>query len=108
MCLSCVAVLSLYACKKDAAGQQACNSNAVTTRTIVNKKATVKLTATATHSIYLVEEGAIDTKLIPCSIAMEYYQHDLQVIISGEVKQTDHDNRNPCCLENFVITSISK
>ncbi len=98
-----------YACKKgESSSHQNCDTGAATIRTIVSKKATVKLTATATHAIYLVEEGAVDTKLIPCSIGMEYYQNDLSVIISGEVKQTKPDGMSPCCMENIVLTSISK
>ena len=103
-------LLSLCACKKKEAIVNGCESNAPTSRVITGKKATVKLTGTATHPIYLVEEGSIDTKLVPCNYptGADYYQHDLQVIISGEVKSTPSTAYGPCCMESFVITTIAK
>lgn len=68
----------------------------------------VKLTATVTEPVYLVEEGTIDTRLIPCNFPMEFYQNDLQVNISGEVKSTQQIGSAPCCAENFVIKEISR
>jgi len=37
---------------------------------------------------------------------MEFYQNDLQVIISGDVKATPQSGF--CCNENFVITKITR
>ena len=81
-----------YSCKKAGNTKQGCDPNATTTRQIVNKRATVKLTATAVYPVYLVEEGSIDTKLIPCNFPNAFYQNDLPVIISGDVKETDQKN----------------
>lgn len=94
-------------CKK---GNKAttCFSGVPTIREINSKRAVVRLTATYTEPVYLVEEGTIDTRLIPCNFPMEFYQNDLQVIISGEVKATQQTSQAPCCAENFVITKISR
>lgn len=82
-----------------------CSANAVTTRQVVNKPAVVKVTATI-YSIYLVEEGSMDLKLVPCDfLPIEFIQNDLQVIISGDVKQRKN-NADPCCTENIKITSL--
>lgn len=93
-------------CKKDKSSTE-CFHGAVTVRQITNKQAVVKLTATV-NPVWLIEQGSIDTKLIPCNFPMEFYQNDLQVIISGEVKSTPQAGPGPCCLENFVITKISR
>jgi hypothetical protein len=97
-------------CKKeDKTGETInCFSNNLTTRQITNKRAVVKLTATATEPIYLVEEGTIDTRLLPCNLPMEFYQHNLSVTISGEVKATQQNGLAPCCAEDFVITKIAR
>ena len=85
-----------------------CFADLATTRQVSNKRATVKLTATISEPVYLVEEGAIDTRLLPCNLPMAYYQHDLKVTVSGEVKDTPQIGSPPCCVENFVITAISR
>lgn len=85
-----------------------CLPDSPTIRVIENKKAIVKLTATAVEPVYLVEEGAIDTRLIPCNFPMEFYQNDLQVTISGNVKAFQQTMPVTCCAENFVITKISR
>ena len=102
-----LAMLISTSCKKEAK-KTPCFGNAATSRVITNKKAIVKLTATAVEPVYLVEEGTIDTRLIPCSFPLEFYQQDLQVTVSGEVKVTPHTTMVPCCAENFVITKISR
>lgn len=101
------ASLAMPSCKKEDKAT-ACFADMATTRKISNKRATVKLTATMTEPVYLVEEGTIDTRLLPCNLPMEYYQHDLQVTISGDVKATTQTGPAPCCAENFVITAISR
>jgi hypothetical protein len=100
-------MLHLISCKKQDEST-GCFSNAATTRVIANKKAMVKLTATAVEPVYLVEEGSIDTRLIPCNFPPEFYENDLEVTISGEVKATPQTGLVPCCAENFVITKISR
>ena len=94
-------------CKKEEKATN-CFSDAPTVRVITNKKATIKLTATYVEPVYLVEEGTIDTRLIPCNFPMEFYQDDLPVTISGEVKESKQTRLVPCCAENFVITKISR
>lgn len=106
-----ISVLTIFllpvSCKK---GDKAtnCFSGVPTIRQINNKKAVIRLTATYVEPVYLVEEGTIDTRLIPCNFPMEFYQNDLQVTISGKVKVTKQTGQVPCCAENFVITSISR
>lgn len=94
-------------CKKDdkPAG---CFADEPTTRQLTNKKAIVKLTATITEPVYLVEEGAIDTRLLPCNLPMEFYQHDLVVTVSGDVKAAPQAAQAPCCAEKLVITAITR
>ena len=93
------------ACNKDKK-PKAC-ADAQTVREVINKRAVIKLTATV-HPVYLIEEGAIDTKLVPCNFPAELYQHDLHVTISGEVRATPQQSGQPCCFENFVITKITR
>lgn len=100
-------MFNLISCKKEDKATD-CFPDTSTVRVIDNKKAVVKLTATAVEPVYLVEEGTIDTRLVPCNFPMEFYQHDLQVIVSGEVKVTHQTGSVPCCAENFVITKISR
>ena len=99
-------ILTVSSCKK---GEKVdgCLPEATTVRQITNKKAVVKLNGTI-YGSYLIEEGSIDTKLIPCNLPMEFYQNDLQVIISGDVKQTPQDNFGPCCTQYFVISKITR
>jgi hypothetical protein len=92
-------------CKKDEK-TDSCFSGSPTVRQIVNQQATIKVTGTIL-GVYMVEQGSIDTKLIPCNLPQEFLQNDLQVIISGEVKSTP-PGTGPCCSNNFVITSISR
>ncbi|RYZ28888.1 MAG: hypothetical protein EOP49_41090 [Sphingobacteriales bacterium] len=101
-------LLSLFtSCKKDnkTAG---CFAGELTTRKLANKKATIKLTATITEPVCLVEEGAIDTRLLPCNLPMEFYQHDLVVTVSGDVKAARQTGQVPCCAENLAITAITR
>ncbi len=93
-------------CKKDKKTTE-CFADASTVRQITNKQAVIKLTATI-NPVYIVEQGSIDTKLIPCNFPMEFYQNDLKVVISGDVKSTLQGGPGPCCTENFVITKITR
>ena len=93
-------------CKKDKSSTE-CFAGAPTVRQITHKQAVIKLTATV-NPVWIIEQGSIDTKLIPCNFPIEFYQDGLQVIISGEVKSTRQVGPQPCCTENFVITKISR
>ena len=94
-----------YSCKKQGSKDE-CFNGIATIRQLIDRPATIKVTATV-HSVYLVEQGAIDTKLIPCNLPMEFMQNDLQVIVSGNVKATPQ-TAGPCCAENFTITKITR
>ena len=101
-----ILVTLFNSCKKDKNSTE-CFPDAATVRQITNKQATIKVTATI-NSVYIIEQGSIDTKLIPCNLPMEFYQNDLQIVISGDVKSTIQGGPGPCCNENFVITKISR
>ena len=93
------------ACKKDKVSNSC--ADGPTVRHIINKRAIIKVGALI-HPVYLVEEGSVDTKLVPCNFPPEFYQADLEVVINGEVKGTPQPAGTPCCFENFVITKISR
>lgn len=97
-------IILFNSCKKEKANTE-CFPNATTVRQISNKQAVIKLTGTV-NDVWIIEEGSIDTKLIPCNFPMEFYQDGLKVIISGDVKSTPQ--AGPCCSENFFITKITR
>ena len=98
-----LAVTILFSsCEKEEIEVIDCFPNEATTRQIINKQATIKL---ANNQYYIVENGAIDTKLIPCNLPQEFQINNLVVTISGDVKATIQ-NGTPCCSENFVISNI--
>src|SRR6185312_14119119 len=68
----------LISCKKDNK-EGGCFDDLPTVREISHKKATVKMTATMSEPVYLVEDGTIDTRLIPCEIPLEFQQEGLRV-----------------------------
>jgi len=101
-----ILIIIFNSCKKEKETTE-CFPNVTTVRQISNKQAVIKLTATV-NPVWIIEQGSIDTKLIPCNFPMEFYQDGLQVIISGEVKSMPQSGPGPCCTENFVITKISR
>jgi hypothetical protein len=100
-----ILIIVFASCKKEE-NTNHCFSGVSTVRQITNRPAVIKVTATV-YGVYIVEQGAIDTKLIPCNLPAEFMQHDLPVTISGDVKATPRD-AGPCCAENFVITEIKR
>lgn len=104
-----ILILSSNACKKDKKepSPDDCFSGSTIIRQITDAEATVHVTAQV-QGIYLVEKGAIDTRLIPCNLPKEFMQHNLKVIISGEVRNGATLAGSPCCAENFVITKITR
>lgn len=104
-----VLLTGLACSKNDNRKTDGCYPGAPTGRVITDKKATVHISGGTVDPEYLVEEGTIDTKLIPCSpLAEEFRQNNLKVIISGEVKATPYKSGQPCCSYSFVITKIEK
>lgn len=95
-----------HSCKKDDTKTTDCFPNADTYRQIVDKPATVRQQASGTF--YIIEQGTIDTKLNPCNLPTEFQVDNLQVTISGDVKATTQGGPGPCCIENFVITKITR
>ncbi|WP_315814005.1 hypothetical protein [Paraflavitalea speifideaquila] len=105
-----VLLIAVGACSKDDNKKtDGCYPGAPTGRVITNKKATVHVSGGLKTSTYLVEDGTVDTKLVPCNpLTSEFLQNDLKVFISGEVKATPYTSGEPCCIYSFVITSITK
>ena len=99
-----VATTLFSSCEKKEVEKTDCFHIEATTRQIVNKQATIKL---ANNQFYIVENGAIDTKLIPCNLPQEFQINNLMVTISGDVKAT-LQNGGLCCSENFVISNTVK
>ncbi len=99
-----LAILPVSCKKQDK--QEECFPDTATTRQITDKPAVIKVTATV-NAVYLVEQGTVDTKLIPCNLPKDYMQNDLNVIVSGDVKATAQGS-GPCCSENFFITKITR
>ena len=101
------------ACKKDKEKEKPldfpppCYKESPVYRQLNNQQATVKVTATALN-IYLVESGAIDTKLITCDLPAEFIKNNQEVIVSGGVRKMPPINGFPCCIESLDITSIRK
>lgn len=95
--------LIFFSCKKSKEKTSNCFSDIPTTRTILDKQATIQL---LNNEFYIIENGTIDTKLLPCSLANEFKINNLPVTITGEVKNTIPTG--VCCTENFVITKIEK
>lgn len=97
------------ACKKDKKepSPDDCFAGSAIIRKITDVEATVLVTATI-YGNYLVEKGAIDTRLIPCNLPQEFMQNNLTVTVSGEVRTGATVMGGPCCTQNFVITKISR
>lgn len=98
-------VMVAGSCKKENKTNN-CSPDIPTVRRIDNKPAVIKLTATV-NPAYIVEQGSIDTKLIPCNLPMEFFENDLRVVISGEVKPSAQQG-GTCCTENLFITKITR
>lgn len=98
-----VLLLLFISCKKEKDDSiTGCSPDAITVRQILNKQAVIKVTGMM-NGLYIIEQGTIDTKLIPCNLPVEFVQNDLQVVISGDVKARLRPTNEPCCMENLVI-----
>jgi hypothetical protein len=82
-----------------------CFPDSATVREIKNKPAAIRLTG---DQYYIIEQGTIDTKLKPCNLTEDFKVNNLQVTVSGDVKETSRVGQSPCCIDNFVITEITK
>ena len=102
-------VIPMVSCKKNDDSinvtTTGCFPDAVTSRQIVNAKATIKKLG---EQFFIIEQNTIDTRLNPCNLSPEFQVDNLAVTIDGEVKVTTNSGNQPCCTDNFVITKISK
>ena len=98
-----IAIIS--SCKKDNSQNNNCFSDSPTVRQIADAKATIKSSG---GEFFIVEQGSIDTKLNPCTLAKEFQIDNLSVMVTGDVKSTSRNPSEPCCTDNFVITKIAK
>ncbi len=97
--------LLFFSCKKDDNANKDCSASKITQRQIKDAKASVFHSG---NTYYIVEQGTIDTKLLPCNLPQEFRIDKLSVIVSGDVKATVQTHFGVCCTEEFVITQISK
>jgi hypothetical protein len=100
-----VSLLLLLSCAKNQSSALDCLQDEITVRNIVKAEATIIRTG---ELYYIIEQGTIDTRLLPCNLDPAYETDRLQVVISGMVKASAQIGPGPCCTENFVITFISK
>lgn len=100
-----VVMLFTNACKKNKTTDD-CSPNSAIARTILNKPATIFKQPNGIF--YIVEQGTIDSKLIPCNLPSEFKVDQMQVVISGEVKTSGQPASAPCCTNNFYILKITK
>jgi hypothetical protein len=101
--ISILLAITFLSCKKEEETTNNCFSDIATSRTILDKQATIQL---INNEFYIIEKGIIDTRLLPCSLADEFKINNLQITITGEVKNTIPTG--PCCTENFVINKITR
>lgn len=92
-------------CNKNSLQKANCAADAQTERTISNRPATIKEIA---GKYYIIEQNAIDTRLLPCNLDASYAIDNLSVIVSGDVKRTYPVVGEPCCTNNFIISSITR
>lgn len=97
-------IMVFNACKKGDNSNTDCLPNAITVRQVINKQATIQFSG----KYFIIEQGTIDTKLIPCNLSPEFHVDNLPVIITGEVKSTPQPGPGPCCTENFIIEKITR
>jgi hypothetical protein len=99
-------LLSIFAgCKKNDNNPANCFSNAATVRQIINRPAAIHFSG---GQYYVIEQNTIDTRLRPCYLSPEFMVDGLQVIVSGDVKETAINSSEPCCTDDFIITKISR
>ena len=92
-------------CEKETNSPVNCLNDAATLRIITNQQATIKAFG---GNFYIVKQGAIDTRLIPCNLTKEFQKDNLPVIISGDVKALVQPLSGICCTENLVIVKITR
>ncbi|MEP7320435.1 MAG: hypothetical protein ABI761_00905 [Saprospiraceae bacterium] len=95
----------LVSCIKKENSSGDCLPDVPVFRRVNNQQAEVR---ESNGTFFIVEQGTIDSRLLPCNLTREFQINNLSVIISGDVKLTTHNAAEPCCTESFVITDISK
>lgn len=100
------AIMLLFSfCRKEKGTSNDCFPGAITYRTVIDQPAIVKQ---AGGVFFLVEQGSIDSKLVPCNLPADFQFDLLPVTISGDVKTTVQGGPGPCCTEYFVIKKIKR
>ncbi|MFT3823129.1 MAG: hypothetical protein QM731_04380 [Chitinophagaceae bacterium] len=105
--IGCLAIVALHACKKSSsqpASDNFCDElvNVTTVRSISMKLATIQKTG---DEYYVIEENTIDTRLRPCYLPEELRVDKLQVVVTGEVKKTNHSA--VCCTDELLVIKIT-
>ncbi len=96
----------LNSCKKEESRKKDCLNTATTYRQIFDKPATIRQLPAGTF--YIIEQGTFDVKLNPCNLIADFQIDNLPVTISGDVKAAVQGRPEPCCIEDFVITKITR
>lgn len=91
-------------CKKETKMDADCFPDRPVVRTITNQPAVVVDGGT---DFYLIEQGTIDLRLLPCNLPEAFQKNGLRVAISGRVKAIPEGPR-PCCAGIMALTSISQ
>lgn len=100
-----VNTLVIIACSKEGSTESSCANDAPTERTLIDKAATVREIG---GQYYIIEQNTIDTKLLPCNLDPSFAFDNLPVVVSGDVKKTDLTAGEPCCINNFIISRITR
>lgn len=100
-----VGMLTTTSCKKDKTKSD-CFPTTPTLRKIVDKPAVIRKQPNG--AFFIVEERTIDTQLKPCYLKPEFQFDNLKVIVSGDEKGLAQPNPGPCCVNDFIITEISR
>jgi len=100
----CIAVM--FSCQTTQESDPDCNDGSKTLRIITNAPATIYLFE---NQYFITEQNTIDTRLVPCSLPVQFQKDRLMVTISGEVKNyLVQDKIYACCIEKIVLTHIEE
>ena len=104
--LTLIIALAFVSCKNDHLLEEECFSREATVRQITNAPASIRQQTNGVF--YIVEKGTIDIRLNPCYLQPDLQINNLDVVVSGTVKATIQGGPGPCCVENFIITKITR
>ena len=96
----------MISCQTEPESDSDCNDGSKALRIITNAPATIYLYE---NQYFITEQNTIDTRLIPCSLPVQFQKDRLMVTISGEVKNYRiQDKIYACCIEKIVLSHIKE